>query len=76
MNLGGIDLANLRICETLHWTYWARRPRSKKARIRNKWEKNPANWKPRRDFYQAGDKLICHPVMAAKLRAEIEKVTR
>jgi hypothetical protein len=48
--------------------------RSKKRRIRKKWAKNPNNtvFIPDDGVYIAGDirnmMLVCHPVIAAKLR--------
>lgn len=45
-------------------------PRSKKRRIRNKWAKQPKNFKawlePR--AYQIGNKIIAHPALIAQIR--------
>lgn len=51
-------------------TYQFRFPRSKKKRIKKKWQKRPINFKtrPRKDFLLYGDYVICNPIMAAKLR--------
>jgi len=63
------------LIESLHMveTYQYRFPRSKKRRIKNKWKKRPINFKtrPRKDFLQLGNKLICHPVMADRFRFEM-----
>lgn len=51
---------------------WFRHPRSKKRRIRNKWKKNRKNWRPITNrAYRYGNKLICHPIFARKLREAI-----
>jgi hypothetical protein len=45
-------------------------PRSKKKRIRNKWSARKENWKitPDPTYYHWGNQIVCHPVMAEKLR--------
>ena len=50
--------------------------RSKRKRIKAKWLKNWKNYKDLPDlknFYQMGNKIICHPLLARKLRHAIEK---
>jgi hypothetical protein len=44
-------------------------PRSKRRRIRAKWEKRPRNFRPMRAafFYEAGNVIYCHPQFAAAL---------
>ena len=55
-------------------TYQFRFPRSKKKRIKKKWQKRPNNFKtrPRKDFLLYGNYVICNPIMAAKLRRQIQ----
>lgn len=55
-------------------TKQVRFPRSKKRRIQKKWRKRPGNIKtvPDRQCIMIGDKIICHPVVAAELRAAIK----
>lgn len=49
-------------------------PRSKKRRIQKKWRKRPGNIQtvPDRNCFVVGNRLICHPVVAAELRAAIK----
>jgi len=55
-------------------TYQFRFPRSKKKRIKKKWQKRPNNFKtrPRKDFLLYGNHMICHPVAARELRYQME----
>jgi hypothetical protein len=47
-------------------------PKSRKKRIRKKWAKRPQNWRPDlKKTYVMGDTVICHPILAAKLRAHL-----
>ncbi len=47
-------------------------PKSKKKRIRVKWAKRPANWRPDiKRAYQMGDAIICHPIMAQQIRRQL-----
>jgi hypothetical protein len=71
MNLHGIN-----IYETTTMCRQFRFPASKKRRIRNKWAQRPCNWKPITDsgVLVQGKTLICHPVYAAKLRAQIPSI--
>lgn len=49
-------------------------PKSKKKRIRNKWEKRPENFRPDlKKCYVMGNDIICHPILAAKLREEMRR---
>jgi hypothetical protein len=57
--------------ESANLTEQFRFPCSKKKRIRNKWAKRPENHRPARHALQMGDKLICHPAFAARLRASL-----
>lgn len=74
-NLYGFDIIE---SHAMVETYQYRFPRSKKKRIRKKWDKRPNNFKtrPRKDFLQYGNHFICHPVMAAKLRAKINETSQ
>lgn len=69
------DFCGLNIIESTAMveSYQYRFPRSKKKRIRKKWSKRPTNFKsrPRKDFLDYGNKIICHPVMARRLRNEL-----
>lgn len=61
----------VQIIESINCVEQFRFPRSKKKRIRAKWAKRPANFRPARRAYLMGDKLICHPQFAAKLRRSL-----
>jgi len=45
-------------------------PRSKKKRIRKKWAKQERNfsYRPSKEIYPMGDTILCHPIMAQKIR--------
>ncbi len=45
MTLCGMQIIVSDLLPTTGADVWTRRPRSKKSRIRQKWMKNPANWK-------------------------------
>lgn len=72
-------LFGVQVIESLAHTYpvWVRRPRSKRQRIRIKWQQRPQNWRtePRRDFLvlEGGQKVLCHPLMARVLREQIKE---
>lgn len=53
-------------------------PKSKRRRIRKKWSKNPKNFRtlPDQNFYQYDNKIICHPIMARRLRTTLQKEQR
>lgn len=46
-------------------------PRSKRRRITNKWASRAYNFKPRTDCLVQGYRIICHPVVAASLKAKV-----
>ena len=47
--------------------------RSKAKRVKKKWLRNPKNYRQVADLsiYQMGDKLICHPIIAAEIRRNV-----
>jgi hypothetical protein len=54
-------------------------PRSKKARIRNKWYRDKRNWitEPDEHCYMISrDTLVCHPATARKIREMIHQQER
>jgi hypothetical protein len=62
----------MRIIENANLCEQFRFPRSKKKRIRAKWSKRPENSRPIVDrAVQMGDMLICHPIFARRLRAQL-----
>lgn len=63
------DVAAAKIVSSNHLTKQFRFPRSKKRRIRKKWAKNPANYKPRQDvlFDQQRGVIYAHPTIAKQL---------
>lgn len=48
-------------------------PRSKKSRIRQKWSKNPANFKADPKVYQIQGKLYAHPQTARRMKELLDK---
>jgi hypothetical protein len=62
----------MQIIENTNCVEQFRFPKSRKKRIRAKWAKRTENFRPSRRALQLGDKLICHPILARRLRAEIE----
>jgi len=56
--------------KTLIIRYQYRFPKSKRRRIRKKWKKDQTNWKTKPDpqYYFLNNQIICHPIMAEKLR--------
>lgn len=56
--------------KTLVIKYQYRFPKSKRRRIRKKWKNNPNNYKTRPDpqYYLLNNQIICHPIMAERLR--------
>ena len=47
----------------LVWQF--RKPRSKKKRIKNKWAKNPDNYRPSYKFWYVDGMILCHPCVYA-----------
>jgi hypothetical protein len=45
-------------------------PKSKKRRIRAKWENRERNFKSIPQAFQMGNQIICHPSIAARLRED------
>ena len=76
-NVGKEYKTIMQIIESPHLTTIPqfRFPKSKRRRIRKKWSKNPTNFQtaPREDFFIYGDKIICHPLMARRLRTTLQK---
>ena len=68
----------MEIIESHHLTATTqfRFPKSKRHRIRKKWRKNPENFRtlPDTNLYQYGDKIICHPKMARRLRTTLQNL--
>jgi hypothetical protein len=50
-------------------------PRSKAKRIRKKWKKQDKNYSyaPSKQIYIAGGEIMCHPVIAKKIRDKIAR---
>lgn len=65
-NLNGFGAFNLIASSAMIEQF--RFPRSGKKRIRNKWQKREANWRPMRNFFQMGSDIIGHPQAIAKLQ--------
>ncbi len=67
----GIELRDASYMEDLKQF---RFPKSKKARIRKKFRKNPLNWRyfPSPTVYRMGNVIIGHPVTLKKIRQEVE----
>lgn len=63
-----MNLTALGIIESTACVDQFRFPRSKKKRIRLKWAGQPANFRPSTKAFKMGDKLVCHPQLAAQLR--------
>lgn len=64
----------VRIFESWHTAEQYRFPRSKKRRIRKKWEKDDTNFRASRTAYHLPNgSIVCHPEMAEKIRREINK---
>ena len=57
--------------ETMQYRF----PRSKKRRIRRKWQKDRRNWKsvPKLRAYQIGDTIYMHPDVLNRLTQEIAR---
>jgi hypothetical protein len=71
-------LPSMRIVESdaLATAEFFRRPRSKKRRIIKKWQRDPRNirYAPKQEvFVVKGLGIVCHPIMASRLRAAIEQ---
>lgn len=68
------QFAAMRIYESPAMVSQFRFPISKRARIRKKWRKRPENFRPSDKILigeALGNCLICHPRMAAKIRAAL-----
>ena len=67
----------MQIIESPHLTITKqfRFPKSKRRRIRKKWQKDSKNFRtvPRTDFLILNNAIICHPLMARKLRKTLQK---
>jgi len=54
-------------------THWRRLPKSKKRRVRKKWEQRQAGryrvTVPSNEIFYVDGGIVCHPIMAAHLRA-------
>lgn len=70
-----IPLAGFSIYESAAMCVQFRFPRSKRRRIRDKWAKDKRNFKPSLNVLRSGNTLICHPVMAARLREHLAETT-
>lgn len=66
-------LGGFRIVESHLLVEQWRLPRSKKRRIRRKWAARKSNWKPDGKIYKMGDTIWCHPIVAARLRRQIDE---
>jgi hypothetical protein len=71
------QLGSIRVIESAHareriqWRF----PRSKKRRIRAKWENREENWRYEpRAFRHGENTIICHPSIAARLRASLQQL--
>jgi hypothetical protein len=53
-----------------------RLPRTKKRRIRRKWAKIPANWRPSPTVLAVGNCLVMHPRVAQALRSHVDRISR
>ncbi len=51
-------------------------PKSKRRRIRKKWQKDPKNWRTVPDdmIYLMGNRAICHPATLEKLKNETKQL--
>lgn len=67
----------MRIIESPYLTEQFRFPRSKKKRIRAKWTKRPENHRPNitSGMLMPNGDLVCHPELAAMIRAENRSMT-
>lgn len=65
-------LLALEIYESTALIVQFRFPRSKKKRIRKKWSKNLANYKPDPKVYQIQGKLYAHPQTARRLKENLD----
>lgn len=63
------------LIENIHLTEQYRFPRSKKKRIRKKWEKNKKNWGPMRNIIAIGDNILMgHPCVMIELKRQSRKL--
>lgn len=71
------DIWGVEVCECPHMVEGSQQfrfPRTRKRRIRKKWAKDTGNWRraPMMSVLQLGNRFYCHPVVAAKLRRQIQ----
>jgi len=71
--MGSLPLNGLRLIETPSLLHQYRVPRTKKRRIRRKWALRAENYSPYRGVLRdnLSDVFYCHPMIAAKLRAQL-----